>query len=195
MSSAAPLSPDFSSRHRSRNLGTRIDLALATGGLMKWIRGAGIDRTKTGSDHLPIYVDLFESIDDAERGHLDLWQELNPQRDLSPQEARVPQLARELEEHLRSQKPLQQFFQPRGPSPTTRSTGQADPIPSGRPAAPKQTSKESPLPKKRGAGPRTVSESGALRRRNVAEVIDLCESDSAGEAAGVGPKSKKLRTK
>lgn len=163
--------------------------------MMKWIQGAGIDRTKTGSDHLPIYVDLFESIDDPEHGHLNLWQELNPERGSPAQEARVPQLVRELEEHLRSQKPFQQFFQPHGSSPTTSTTGQVGPSSSARAAAPKQTSKESPVNKKRGAESRTGSESGASRRRNATEVIDLCESDSAGEAAGVGSKSKKVRTK
>ena len=162
---------------------------------MKWIQGAGIDQTKTGSDHFPIYVDLFKSVDDPEHGHLELWQELNRERGSPAQEARVPQLARELEDHLRSQKPFQQFFQPRGPSPTTSTTEHVGPSSSERPAATKQASKESPVTKKRGAEPRTASEADGPRRRNATEVIDLCESDSAGEAEGIGPRSKKLRTK
>lgn len=43
---------------REKNIGWRIDYALASEGAMPWVRGAGILPDVQGSDHCPIYVDL-----------------------------------------------------------------------------------------------------------------------------------------
>lgn len=47
---------------RERNVGWRIDLAMASPGAMKHVRGAGIEHEVMGSDHCPIYVDLDDAV-------------------------------------------------------------------------------------------------------------------------------------
>jgi exodeoxyribonuclease-3 len=45
---------------REKNIGWRIDLILASAGLMPFVRGAFIQSTVTGSDHAPIGVELAD---------------------------------------------------------------------------------------------------------------------------------------
>ncbi|GAA5981185.1 hypothetical protein JCM10908_004012 [Rhodotorula pacifica] len=172
----------FSSpQNRSRNLGTRIDLMFVTAGLLPWIKRAGVDRTMSGSDHLPVYVELAESISDPVQGGVELWKVLNPERDSPEQLVRLPQLARELAASLR---PKKAFFQPGAskagsPSSSASATGTAptggSPGPSrqsfaGSDPRPKKSQKEEGPPPKRPV------------RQAATEVIDLCELESESDA-------------
>ena len=47
---------------RETNYGTRIDYVLVTKGLTPWISGGDIQASLKGSDHCPIYVDLYDQI-------------------------------------------------------------------------------------------------------------------------------------
>ena len=52
---------------RASNYGARIDYILITPGLEKWIKTADIQADVKGSDHCPVYVDLFEEIEEEGR--------------------------------------------------------------------------------------------------------------------------------
>ena len=45
---------------RPSNYGCRLDYTLATEGLLPWIKGADIQADIYGSDHCPVYVDLYD---------------------------------------------------------------------------------------------------------------------------------------
>ncbi|KAJ1587419.1 hypothetical protein NDA12_000517 [Ustilago hordei] len=45
---------------RPANYGVRLDYTLVTEGLLPWIKGADIQADVYGSDHCPVYVDLFD---------------------------------------------------------------------------------------------------------------------------------------
>ncbi|GAA5873148.1 hypothetical protein JCM3774_000064 [Rhodotorula dairenensis] len=174
-------------QNKSRNLGTRIDLALATRGLMKWIKGAGTYDDWTGSDHLPIYVDLHESIGDPETGHVDLWPALNPHRSSPAHEVRLPQLACELEQQVRSQIPFQKFFQSPGRA-AFSSTDDGVGTSSGRSGpsdSRSQSSGQVATGKRSAPASSTASIPGGSGRPKHAEVLDLTESEP--ESKGQGP--------
>nr|XP_019010284.1 exodeoxyribonuclease III [Kwoniella pini CBS 10737]OCF49065.1 exodeoxyribonuclease III [Kwoniella pini CBS 10737] len=63
---------------RSANYGSRIDLILCTPGLRPWIKGGDILNKVYGSDHCPVYIDLYETITDPEKGEIHLRDMLNP---------------------------------------------------------------------------------------------------------------------
>ncbi|KAE9410581.1 DNase I-like protein [Gymnopus androsaceus JB14] len=48
---------------RASNYGTRIDYILVTPGLLSWIKGADIEPAIIGSDHCPVWIDLYEEIE------------------------------------------------------------------------------------------------------------------------------------
>ncbi|CCA69095.1 related to APN2-AP endonuclease, exonuclease III homolog [Serendipita indica DSM 11827] len=54
---------------REGNYGTRIDLILITPGLRQWVKEADIQPSIKGSDHCPVFIDLYDSITD-ENGRL-----------------------------------------------------------------------------------------------------------------------------
>ncbi|KIS72201.1 DNA-(apurinic or apyrimidinic site) lyase APN2 [Mycosarcoma maydis] len=45
---------------RPANYGVRLDYTLATEGILPWIKGADIQADVYGSDHCPIYIDLYD---------------------------------------------------------------------------------------------------------------------------------------
>jgi AP endonuclease-2 len=47
---------------RETNYGTRIDYVLVTPGLIPWIKAADIQPSIKGSDHCPVFVDLYDEI-------------------------------------------------------------------------------------------------------------------------------------
>ncbi|KDQ51066.1 hypothetical protein JAAARDRAFT_164138 [Jaapia argillacea MUCL 33604] len=47
---------------RESNYGTRVDYILTTKGLLKWIKHGDIQPSIKGSDHCPIFIDLFDEI-------------------------------------------------------------------------------------------------------------------------------------
>jgi AP endonuclease 2 len=47
---------------RDSNYGTRVDYILATQGILRWIKHGDIQASLKGSDHCPIYVDLYDKI-------------------------------------------------------------------------------------------------------------------------------------
>ena len=47
---------------RETNYGTRIDFILVTPGLVPWVKAADIQPQIKGSDHCPVYVDLWDEI-------------------------------------------------------------------------------------------------------------------------------------
>lgn len=47
---------------RDTNYGARIDYVFVTAGLLPWIRGGDIQASVRGSDHCPIYIDLYDEI-------------------------------------------------------------------------------------------------------------------------------------
>ncbi|EDR06754.1 uncharacterized protein LACBIDRAFT_299606 [Laccaria bicolor S238N-H82] len=53
---------------RDSNYGTRIDYILITRGLLPWVKAADIQPLIKGSDHCPVYVDLFDEITDPTTG-------------------------------------------------------------------------------------------------------------------------------
>ena len=53
---------------RETNYGTRVDYILATPGLLKWIKHGDIQPALKGSDHCPIFIDLYDEIIVPETG-------------------------------------------------------------------------------------------------------------------------------
>ncbi|KAG8817226.1 Class II abasic (AP) endonuclease, partial [Serendipita sp. 399] len=53
---------------RESNYGVRIDLILVTPGLRRWIKHGDIQASVKGSDHCPVYIDLYDAIVDEETG-------------------------------------------------------------------------------------------------------------------------------
>ncbi|KAJ3493100.1 hypothetical protein NLJ89_g11091 [Agrocybe chaxingu] len=51
---------------RDTNYGTRIDFILITPGLVPWVKAADIQPQMKGSDHCPVFVDLFDEITNAD---------------------------------------------------------------------------------------------------------------------------------
>ncbi|KAF9480360.1 DNase I-like protein [Pholiota conissans] len=51
---------------RATNYGTRIDFILITPGLVPWIKAADIQPNLNGSDHCPVYVDLYDEITNSD---------------------------------------------------------------------------------------------------------------------------------
>ncbi|KAJ3533027.1 hypothetical protein NM688_g7341 [Phlebia brevispora] len=47
---------------RETNYGTRVDYILVTRGLLKWIKHGDIQASLKGSDHCPIYIDLYDEL-------------------------------------------------------------------------------------------------------------------------------------
>ncbi|KAH9990580.1 Endonuclease/exonuclease/phosphatase [Russula vinacea] len=47
---------------RETNYGTRIDYVLVTPGLIPWIKAADIQASIKGSDHCPVFIDLYDQI-------------------------------------------------------------------------------------------------------------------------------------
>jgi AP endonuclease-2 len=47
---------------RETNYGTRIDYVLVTPGLIPWVKAADIQPSIKGSDHCPVFVDLYDEI-------------------------------------------------------------------------------------------------------------------------------------
>ncbi|KAI0085805.1 Endonuclease/exonuclease/phosphatase [Irpex rosettiformis] len=47
---------------RETNYGTRVDYILVSPGLLKWIKHGDIQPSLKGSDHCPIYIDLYDDI-------------------------------------------------------------------------------------------------------------------------------------
>ncbi|KAF9067492.1 Endonuclease/exonuclease/phosphatase [Rhodocollybia butyracea] len=48
---------------RASNYGTRIDYILATPGLLPWIKAGDIEPSLKGSDHCPVWIELYEEIE------------------------------------------------------------------------------------------------------------------------------------
>jgi AP endonuclease 2 len=57
---------------RETNYGTRIDYVLVTPGLIPWIKAADIQPSIKGSDHCPVFVDLYDQITTDAGGKLSL---------------------------------------------------------------------------------------------------------------------------
>ena len=53
---------------RDSNYGTRIDYILITRRLLPWVKAADIQPQIKGSDHCPVYIDLFDEITDPTTG-------------------------------------------------------------------------------------------------------------------------------
>jgi AP endonuclease-2 len=91
---------------RETNYGTRIDYILVTPGLIPWIKAANIQPEIKGSDHCPVYIDLYDEItaDDGTRTKLQ-----DVMGDTSEKEP--PRMAtRFWEEHSGKQMSLDKFF-------------------------------------------------------------------------------------
>ncbi|KAG6830238.1 hypothetical protein H0H87_008795 [Tephrocybe sp. NHM501043] len=93
---------------RDSNYGTRIDYIMVTRGLLPWVKAADIQPHIKGSDHCPVYLDLYDEIVDATGVKINL-QEVMGFKTNPP--AEPPRLASKFwNEYSGKQKLLQQFF-------------------------------------------------------------------------------------
>ena len=95
---------------RASNYGTRIDYVLITPGLEKWVKAADIQAHVKGSDHCPVFVDLFDEIE--ENGQILKLRDLLGKRPSETAEpADPPPLAsKHWDEYSGKQKLLSSFF-------------------------------------------------------------------------------------
>ncbi|KAK4050483.1 Class II abasic (AP) endonuclease [Microbotryomycetes sp. JL221] len=96
---------------RPSNYGARIDYFLVTPGLMPWIKHSDIMPSIMGSDHCPVYLDLFDEIEIEGRGKVQLWDELNPGRQRADPTPEPPLMAaRKMKEFGGGQQTIASFF-------------------------------------------------------------------------------------
>jgi AP endonuclease-2 len=63
---------------RPSNYGSRIDYILCSPGLRPWIKGGDIQNKVFGSDHCPVYIDLYDTITTPSGEVLHIKDQLNP---------------------------------------------------------------------------------------------------------------------
>ncbi|EKM82253.1 hypothetical protein AGABI1DRAFT_70906 [Agaricus bisporus var. burnettii JB137-S8] len=91
---------------RETNYGTRIDYILVTPGLIPWIEAANIQPEIKGSDHCPVYIDLYDEIAAEDGTSIKLRDVLGNSGEKEP-----PRLATKFwEEHSGKQMLLDKFF-------------------------------------------------------------------------------------
>ncbi|KAF7771099.1 hypothetical protein Agabi119p4_7073 [Agaricus bisporus var. burnettii] len=91
---------------RETNYGTRIDYILVTPGLIPWIEAANIQPEIKGSDHCPVYINLYDEIAAEDGTSIKLRDVLGNSGEKEP-----PRLATKFwEEHSGKQMSLDKFF-------------------------------------------------------------------------------------
>lgn len=94
---------------RDSNYGTRIDYILITRGLLPWVKAADIQSQTKGSDHCPVYIDLFDEITDPTTGAVvELRRAMGLQGDVKRDPPRLA--ARFWDEYSGKQTQLHKFF-------------------------------------------------------------------------------------
>jgi len=93
---------------RESNYGTRIDFILVTPGLVPWVKAADIQPQIKGSDHCPVYVDLWDEITQPDGTVLKLSSVIGAQAD-DGDPVEPPRLAAKFWEEYK-QKLLSTFF-------------------------------------------------------------------------------------
>ncbi|GJN89796.1 hypothetical protein Rhopal_002785-T1 [Rhodotorula paludigena] len=66
-----------SEKLRQQNKGSRVDHVLVTPGLLPWVKDVAIRRDIHGSDHAPVMLELYDTLDSHDQR---LWEAMNPGR-------------------------------------------------------------------------------------------------------------------
>ncbi|BGP28557.1 Class II abasic (AP) endonuclease [Rhodotorula toruloides] len=163
---------------RVSNYGTRLDYILITPGLLSWVKFSDIQPKIVGSDHCPVYLDMYDELDIPGRGKVSIWDELNPGRKKGDKLPDPPAFAsRFFSEFSGKQKLLSNFFTKKSEMP---------------PDAPKPSPSPSPQPNSASTSAST-SKNGSLS--TMASITSITNGSSKkGKGKEKSPEEEKPRT-